>query len=162
MSMDTTMDQQAAAADAPRKGVPLWLVIAGAVLMLAGAAGAYGYASGMFLSGTRTVETPQGDQVTYYDLPEITVNLATKGHTVRYLKLRVTLQVANRSIVQALEPHLPRIVDTFQVYLREMRTEDLSGSAGLYRLREELTRRINIAIAPDEIDDVLFQELIIQ
>ena len=162
MSMDSTIDQQMNESAPARKGVSMWLVIAGAVLMLVGAAGAYGYASGLFLSGTRTVETPQGDAVTYYDLPEITVNLATKGHTVRYLKLRVTLQVANRAIVQMVEPHLPRIIDTFQVYLREMRTEDLSGSAGLYRLREELTRRINIAIAPEEIDDVLFQELIIQ
>lgn len=161
MSMDTTLDQ-AGEAPQPKRGVPLWIVIAGAVVMLAGAAGAYGFASGLFLSGTRTVETAQGDAVTYYDLPEITVNLATKGHTVRYLKLRVTLQVANRGVVQAVEPHLPRIIDTFQVYLREMRTEDLSGSAGLYRLREELTRRINLAVAPDEIDDVLFQELIIQ
>ncbi len=162
MSMETTVDQAALEGPPARKGVPIWIVIAGALVMLVGAAGAYGYASGMFLSGARTVETPQGDQMTYYDLPEITVNLATTNATVRYLKLRVTLQVANRGIVQMVEPHLPRIIDTFQVYLREMRTEDLSGSAGLYRLREELTRRINIAIAPEEIDDVLFQELIIQ
>lgn len=161
MSMDATVDPQMDEAPA-RRGLPIWLVMAGALVMLIGAAAAYGYASGMFLSGTRTVETPQGDALTYYDLPEITVNLATKGHTVRYLKLRVTLQVANRAVVQMVEPHLPRIIDTFQVYLREMRTEDLSGSAGLYRLREELTRRINLAIAPEEIDDVLFQELIIQ
>ncbi len=162
MSMETTVDQAALEGPPVRKGVPIWIVIVGVLVMLVGAAGAYGYASGMFLSGARTVETPQGDQMTYYDLPEITVNLATTNATVRYLKLRVTLQVSNRGIVQMVEPHLPRIIDTFQVYLREMRTEDLSGSAGLYRLREELTRRINIAIAPEEIDDVLFQELIIQ
>ena len=39
-----------------------------------------------------------------------------------------------------IEAVMPRIVDNFQIYLRELRLEDLRGSAGIYRLREELLR----------------------
>jgi flagellar FliL protein len=57
---------------------------------------------------------------------------------------------------------MPRVLDTFQTYLRELRPSDLDGSAGLYRLKEELTRRINAAISPGHINAVLFKEMVIQ
>jgi flagellar protein FliL len=57
---------------------------------------------------------------------------------------------------------MPVLLDTFQTYLRELRASDLNGSAGLYRLKEELTRRINAEIAPNRINAVLFKELVVQ
>ena len=57
---------------------------------------------------------------------------------------------------------LPRVLDAFQTYLREMRPTDLEGSAGLYRLRDELTRRVNLAVAPNRINAVLFKEIVVQ
>ena len=63
---------------------------------------------------------------------------------------------------KALEPVLPRVVDQFQTYLRELRVEDLSGSAAMFRLKEELLRRVNMAVEPVEIKDVLFKEMIVQ
>jgi flagellar FliL protein len=53
-------------------------------------------------------------------------------------------------------------MDAFQTYLRELRASDLEGSAGLYRLKEELTRRVNAAIAPHRIVAVLFKEIVVQ
>jgi flagellar FliL protein len=57
---------------------------------------------------------------------------------------------------------MPRIEDTFQVYMRELRPSDLAGSAGLYRLREELLRRVNVAIHPARAEAVLFKDVIVQ
>ncbi len=57
---------------------------------------------------------------------------------------------------------LPRVLDSFQTYLREMRSTDLEGSAGLYRVRDELTRRVNLAVAPSRINAVLFKEILVQ
>jgi flagellar FliL protein len=57
---------------------------------------------------------------------------------------------------------MPRVMDAFQTYLREMRPNDLEGSAGLYRLRDELTRRVNLAVAPTKINAVLFKEIVVQ
>ena len=57
---------------------------------------------------------------------------------------------------------MPRVVDQFQGYLRELRIDDLHGSAGVVRLKEELLRRITVAAAPFPVRDVLLKEMIIQ
>lgn len=98
----------------------------------------------------------------YYDLPEITVNLSNAERRAQYLRLTVALEVSNEEIGGVIEPNLPRILDVFQTYLRELRVSDLEGSAGLFRLKHELQRRINLAIFPAEIDAVLFREIIVQ
>ena len=57
---------------------------------------------------------------------------------------------------------MTKIIDNFQTYLRELRIEDLRGSAGMYRLREELFVRVNAAAAPVKVKDVLFREMLVQ
>jgi flagellar FliL protein len=56
----------------------------------------------------------------------------------------------------------PRIMDLFQTYLREMRPDELRGSLGTYRLREQLIARASLAVAPARVVDVLFTELLVQ
>ena len=84
----------------------------------------------------------------YVDLPDMTVNLSTVDQRATYLKVKVSLEVSDKATVEKITPALPRVLDAFQVYLRELRTTDLDGSAGLYRVKEELQRRINTAIYP--------------
>jgi flagellar protein FliL len=57
---------------------------------------------------------------------------------------------------------MPRIVDSFQVYLRELRVEDLQGAAGVHLLREELLTRVNASVKPVKVNDVLFREMLVQ
>ncbi len=99
--------------------------------------------------------------VMFYDLPEMTVNLATDGRTT-YLKVRIALEVENRAMIDQIQPYLPRILDAFQIYLRELRPADLEGSAGLFRLKEELLRRINLSVYPAKVEGVLFKEILVQ
>jgi flagellar FliL protein len=82
--------------------------------------------------------------------------------SIAYLRVKVTLEVQDQKTIEALKPVMPRVLDTFQVHLRELRAGDLEGSAGLFRLREELTRRVNHAIAPAKIRAVLFREVVVQ
>jgi flagellar FliL protein len=97
----------------------------------------------------------------FYDLPEVLVNLSG-GDRAQYLRAKIVLEVADQATVEQIKPVLPRVLDAFQTYLREMRSTDLEGSAGLYRLRDELTRRVNVAIAPTRINAVLFKEIVVQ
>ncbi len=46
--------------------------------------------------------------------------------------------------------------------MRELRASDLEGSSGVYRLREELLRRVNIAVYPAKVDAVLFKDIVVQ
>jgi flagellar FliL protein len=99
----------------------------------------------------------------FVDLPEMTINLSTQQQErQQFLKLKIALEVADAKIGEEIKPVMPRVLDTFQVYLREMRASDLDGSAAMYRLKEELMRRVNVAIYPAKIEAVLFKEVLVQ
>ena len=98
----------------------------------------------------------------FYDLPDLLVNLNTNGRKASFLKLSVSLELERAEDLPRLQAVMPRIVDNFQVYLRELRVEDLRGSGGIYRLREELLARVNGAAAPIKVVDVLFKEMLVQ
>jgi len=144
-------------------GRSLVLFIVLPVLLLVGG-GAGAYFTGVFSSAEsdtpkKVVRAPKS----FFDMPEIVVNLSGRdGQRTQYLKLKVSLELMDKSAESAVEPMMPRIVDMFQIYLRELRPADLEGSAGMFRLKEELIRRVNLEISPQEISDVLFKKIIIQ
>ncbi|MBL8836560.1 MAG: flagellar basal body-associated FliL family protein [Alphaproteobacteria bacterium] len=105
---------------------------------------------------------PPPAPVVFMNLPEMIVNLNSGGRRANFLKINIALEVANATDVPRIEAVMPRIVDNFQVYLRELRVEDLRGSAGMFRLREELLARVNTAAQPARINDVLFREMLVQ
>jgi flagellar protein FliL len=107
-------------------------------------------------------ETARHEPPTYVDLPDLITNLDSGGRHGSYVKLRAKIEVTRASDVPAVQAAMPRILDLLQTYLREMRPEELRGSEGTYRLREELLSRIEIAVAPARVDDVLFVELMVQ
>jgi flagellar protein FliL len=99
----------------------------------------------------------------FVDVPDMLVNLVgAPGERVQYLKVKVVLEVKEDKQLEAIKPAMPRVIDLFQTYLRELRPSDLNGSAGLFRLREEMTRRVNAAVAPTQVNAVLFKEIVIQ
>ena len=98
----------------------------------------------------------------FLKIPDMVVNLNSEDGTPRYLRLSVQLEFKNDADMAAVEQVMPRVVDQFQTYLRELRVKDLRGSAGIYRLQMELLARVNQAAYPVEVQDVLFQEILIQ
>jgi flagellar FliL protein len=98
----------------------------------------------------------------FHDLPEMLVNLNTTGTRSTFLKITVSLELEKADDVPRIKEVMPRILDNFQVYLRELRLDDLRGSAGMYRLREELLARVNTAVAPVKVRDILFKEMLVQ
>lgn len=98
----------------------------------------------------------------FLELGHMTVNLQTTGRRTSWLRITVTLELISEADLPAVEMQMPRIIDDLQVYLRELRAEDLRGASGLFRLREELLRRVNNLIQPVRIKDVLFKEMIVQ
>lgn len=98
----------------------------------------------------------------FFEVPDLIVNLNTNGRKSTFLKIKIALELQSSSDVDRINEVLPRIVDNFQVYLRELRVDDLNGSAGMYRLREELLRRVNLAARPVKVEDVLFKEMLVQ
>jgi flagellar FliL protein len=108
-------------------------------------------------------EAPPPKPPSFIEVPDMMVNLAgAPGDRVQYLKVKITLEVKEEKQVEEIKPTLPRVTDIFQTYLRELRPSDFNGSAGLYRMKEELTRRVNAAVAPYQVSAVLFKEVVVQ
>lgn len=120
------------------------------------AAGAGGESTGASMEASTGASEP-----VYYELPEFVVNLNTGSRRTTFLKLRASLQLENAQTVPEVGERLPLIVDHFQIYLRELRPEDLVGSAGTYRLREELLKRVQLTLAPILVIDVVFAEMLV-
>ena len=111
--------------------------------------------------GTQEAAPPAGTAVTYLDMPEILSNLNAPGRRGTFIRLRSKLELARPEDMEAARQAMPRLLDLFQTYLREMRPEELRGSIGTHRLREELIARANIAAAPARVNDVLFTEILV-
>jgi flagellar FliL protein len=155
---------------APKKKSRLTLILAVVIVLVAAGAGLW--FSGILpkLLGMGPKPAAKGAQhaataevaPTYLDVPEIITNLNVPGRRQSYLKLHAKLELGGAGDVAGVTAAMPRILDLFQTYLRDMRPEELRGSEGSYRLREELVGRATVAAAPAQVRDVLFQEFIIQ
>jgi flagellar FliL protein len=138
------------------------MLIAGAALLILGGGGAGAYFFFAKPKDTQHAATPVKPSV-FVDVPDVLVNLANAGgDRTQYLKVKIVLELPDQALAQQIQPLMPRVMDAFQTYLRELRPTDLDGSAGLYRLKEELTRRVNSAVAPGRINAVLFKEIVVQ
>ena len=158
-------DAAEGAEDQPAKGgwfsKKLIIMAVGGIVVLGAAGGGY-----YFFSGHKT-ETAATEPVVkppvFIDMPEVLVNLSSGGsERTQYLKVKIALELPDEKVQAQIQPVMPRLLDAFQTYLRELRPTDLDGSAGLYRLKEELTRRVDAAIAPNKINAVLFKEIVVQ
>ncbi|CAA9257752.1 MAG: hypothetical protein AVDCRST_MAG04-2460 [uncultured Acetobacteraceae bacterium] len=140
----------------------LLLFIALPVVLAAGGAGAW--FAGLFSGKAAETTTAAAavEKPVFVDMPDIVANLNAPGRRSSYIKLRSKLEVPRAADARALQEAMPRLQDLFTTYLREVRPEELRGSAGTYRLREELMARASLAAPPAQVTDVLFVELLLQ
>lgn len=137
------------------------------ILIAAAALGVVVLGAGSYLFLTSGKSAPAPAEVAHaqsfiFNLPTMTINLNSEGEGQQFMKLTVALEVADKATMDEIQPRLAKVIDAFQVYLRELRRSDLEGSAGIYRLKEELMRRVNVAIFPSRVESILFKEILVQ
>ena len=146
----------------PKSKFKLIVIIVGALAVLGGGAASYFF----FFKGhddEHHAEAPKAKPPVFVEVPDMLVNLTgNPGERVQYLRVKIVLEVKEEKQIEAIKPSMPRVTDIFQTYMRELRPADLNGSAGLFRLKEELTRRVNAAVAPIPVSAVLFKEIVVQ
>jgi flagellar FliL protein len=144
------------------------LIIAGAALLLLLIGG--GVAAWLMLgskekpaAGAEAEHGGEGEVAeTYIEVPAMVVNLRSADGAPRLIKLRLMLVPAKATDGPGITARLPVIIDSFQPFLRELRPEDLAGSAAVFRIKEELLSRANAAAGAGTVKDVLIQDLIQQ
>jgi flagellar FliL protein len=168
MAVEAEADIEEGEAQPAKKGIPRRLIIiaaAGLLVLLAAGAGLYFF---VFAGRATTTDAAKAQAIAVpetfiFNLPAMTVNLNDDGaEGDQFMKLTIALEVANEGVMKEIQPRMAKVVDAFQVYLRELRKSDLEGSAGIYRLKEELRRRVNVAIFPAQVEGILFKEILVQ
>lgn len=170
-----------------KRGKKMGLIIIAVVVLLGAGAGAayfFGLFDSMLGKGAKTEEhaeeakegehgepakegeghggAPAVAKITYYELPEFLVNLSGSTNQTSFLKMKITLEIPSEEDLLKVQEKLPLLQDHFNSYLRDLRASDLSGSAGMYRLREELLLRANKSVEPAKVTNILFKEILIQ
>jgi flagellar protein FliL len=98
----------------------------------------------------------------FFDLPDMLVNLNAARNRTAFLKIKITVEVAAAEDIGRVNSVMPMVLDGVQMYLRELKPENIAGSAGMYRLRQDLIARISAPAHPAKVKDVLFKELLVQ
>jgi len=162
--------------DAPKKGggkKKLLLILLPVLLLGGGGAGLWftGILPGLLGMNPPPAEhtaeaaepaPPPRSPPAFVELPEIVSNLNAPGRRASFVRLRAKIEISRAADEPVVQAAMPRLLDLFQTYLREVRPEELRGSAGTHRLREELIARASVAVAPARVTDVLFLEMLVQ
>jgi flagellar protein FliL len=152
-----------ASASAPKGKLKLIVAVVAVLAIAGGGATWFFFMRHHGEEGHVEAAAPPPKPPAYVEVPDMLVNLiGLPGERVQYLKVKIVLEVKEEKQVEAIKPSLPRVTDIFQTYLRELRPGDLNGSAGLFRLKEDLTRRVNAAVSPNQVSAVLFKEVVVQ
>jgi flagellar FliL protein len=107
-------------------------------------------------------EEGKGGELPLVDVPAMIVNLRTSDGNARYLKLHFMIEARSAAKVEPLKAKLPAIIDAYQPFLRELRPEDLNGSAAVFRIKEEMLVRATAAVGAGMVKDILIQDLVQQ
>ncbi|KRE23241.1 flagellar basal body-associated protein FliL [Bosea sp. Root483D1] len=170
MAKKANKDDEAAeggAEAAPKSGKKKLVMIGGAAALVAVLGGGW-----FFFMKTKPVEEVTAEQaaaaakklITFVEMKDMMIGISAGPQQDRQpiVKIKVALEIADPKTADQVKPLLPRVEDAFQVFMRELRPSDLDGSAGMYRLKEELLRRVNVTVYPAKVDAVLFKELLLQ
>ena len=154
----TTGEADAAAAPKKRSKLLLFGIPAAVLLLIGGGLWFSGIIPHLLHGHKQVVATGP----VFIKIPEIVANLNVPSGQDSYAKLEATLELSSKASVSQVQHDMPRIIDVFQTYLRAMHPSELRGASGTYRLREALIDRVRIAVAPNVVRNVLFEELIVQ
>ena len=137
-----------------------YIIIAAVVLVLAGAG------TGLYFMGFFTVHKSYETSMqlpgapVYYEMKTMTVNLKPSAQRARpFIRLTLQVELQGESAKKAFIDNETKIVDTMQTHLRGVQYEELNGTEGTERLREDLTIIINRIIQPERAITVLYKDI---
>lgn len=157
-------EEGAAGEEAPKSKKKLFMIIGGVMLLAAAGGGGWFFLKKPSPEQTAAAEAAAKAPVAFLDMKDMMIGMSNSGQQDRQsiMKIKVVLEIADAKAADQIKPLLPRVEDAFQVFMRELRPSDLEGSAGMFRLKEELLRRVNLTVYPAKVDAVLFKELLVQ
>ena len=142
------------------------LILAGGSLIFLVGGGAAAFAAWQNYAGELAAAGPAPasgtDSSSYIEVPQMIVNLRSSDGQARFLKLRFIVVASSSGKVESIKDRLPVLLDALQPFLRELRPDDLNGSAAVFRIKEEMLSRAQQSLGAGVVRDVLIQDLVQQ
>ncbi len=169
-----------AAGEEEKKGLPikLILIVVGVLALAGGGYFAYtnffqeeaveesaekdknGEEGGEGTDGENAEELPPGVGVMFTMNPFV-VNLAGSNGK-RFLKVTATLELSSPEVNPEFEENLQKITDSILVLLSSKSFEDVYSVQGKFKLKDEITTRVNRFLVVGHVKDAYFTEFIVQ
>ena len=110
--------------------------------------------------GEKEEELPP-DVGVMFTMDPFVVNLAgSKGK--RFLKVTTTLELSSPEVNPEFEENLQKITDSILVLLSSKSFEDVYSVQGKFKLKDEITTRVNRFLVVGHVKDAYFTEFIVQ
>lgn len=152
---------------APAKKSPLKMIIIFVVLLALGGGGYYAYITyfnEQAPAEEASVESTQEEVSNLgvmFPLDPFVVNLAgSQGK--RFLKVTVSLELSAQEVHVEVKENLQKITDSILVLLSSKNFEDVYSVQGKFKLKDEITTRVNRFLVLGHIKEAYFTEFIIQ
>ncbi len=169
-----------AAGEEEKKGLPikLILIVVGVLALAGGGYFAYtnffqeeaveesaekdknGEEGGEGAGGENAEELPPGVGV-MFTMDPFVVNLAGSNGK-RFLKVTATLELSSPEVNPEFEENLQKITDSILVLLSSKSFEDVYSVQGKFKLKDEITTRVNRFLVVGHVKDAYFTEFIVQ
>ncbi len=96
-----------------------------------------------------------------FPLDPFVVNLAGSGGK-RFLKVTISLELSSPEVHEELKENIQKVTDSILVLLSSKTFEDVYSVQGKFRLKDEVTTRVNRFMVAGHVKDAYFTEFIIQ
>ena len=110
--------------------------------------------------GENAEELPPGVGV-MFTMDPFVVNLAGSNGK-RFLKVTATLELSSPEVNPEFEENLQKITDSILVLLSSKTFEDVYSVQGKFKLKDEITTRVNRFLVVGHVKDAYFTEFIVQ
>lgn len=158
--IEETQQSQEIREESKKKLSPVAIVVIIAGVLVIALLAVFLFANNSQTNEEEKIEMPK--EAIFFDIPEIIVSLSGNTTNIRYLKLVIALELEDEQAKAVVDSQMPKIIDEYQIFLRQLRLEDLRGSIGSYRLKEALLLRASQVVQPVKVNDVLIKEMLIQ
>ncbi len=94
---------------------------------------------------------------------EILTNLAKEGSNMfHYIKVSVSLEVANNNAVRLIEAEMPKIRDEIISVFNGTKINEFSTPTGIEQVKMRIVQRINLLLKANLVKRVLFTDMVVQ
>ena len=144
-----------------KTGMKLYIIVAVAVALAVGGTAAFFMLSGGERKKAGDVRTESKAAPAIFPLEPFIVNIYD-GQELRYLRIKVEMEVANEEAKSELTAKQAQMRDTILVLLTTKTMLDIRDQQGKNQLRQEIFNAVGRIVSPGKVQKIYFTDFVVQ